>query len=89
MNISSKEELEAPENWEWSQEWKVEGAGVEDKDGWRYAVDQEGKSFSPNMRSTHLFRKRTLVRRMVKQRDLKVVIAWSCVFHCGAWVVSL
>ena len=89
MNISSKEELEAPENWEWSQEWKVEGAGVEDKDGWRYAVDQEGKSFSPNMRSTHLFRKRTFVRRMVKQRDGKVDIVWSCVFHCGAWVVSL
>ena len=52
----------------------MEGAGVEDKDGWQYGVEEEDKSWSPNMRNTHLFRRRTLVRRMVKQRDQKVYI---------------
>ena len=88
MSITSKEELEAPEHWEWSQEWEVLDAGVENKDGWQYAVDKEGKSWSSNMRNTHLVRKRTLVRRMAKQRDQKVDIAWSCVFH-AAGVVHL
>ena len=47
---------------------------MEDKDGWQYGVEEEDKSWSPNMRNTHLFRRRTLVRRMVKRRDQKVYI---------------
>lgn len=82
MKISSKEEMEAPKDWEWSEEWEVEDAGVEDKDGWQYAVEKEGKLWSSNMRTTHLYRKRTLVRKMVKQRDDKVNIAWSTSCRC-------
>ena len=47
---------------------------MEDKDGWQYGMEEEDKSWSPNMRNTHLFRRRTLVRKMVKRRDQKVYI---------------
>ena len=51
----------------------MKGAAREDKEGWQYSVEEGDDSWSPNLRSTHRFRKSRLVRRMVKRSDQKVM----------------
>lgn len=67
----------------------MKGAAVEDKDGWQYSVKEGDDSWSPNRRGTHRFRKSTVVRRMVKRGDQKVMepcITCGAPLHFGSYL---
>lgn len=69
--VTSKDELLAPEGWEWTSEWRVDTNRAVDEDGWEYTIDSSVSSYVAVEKTYHLSRRRRWVRsrNLVKSSD--------------------
>ncbi|XP_077992044.1 myoferlin-like isoform X14 [Glandiceps talaboti] len=72
--ITPRDEIEAPEGWEWDDDWQIDLNRGVDEDGFEYCVEFTLGGFTPVEKTYHLCRRRRWVRARTLSIDPKAMM---------------